>query len=167
MRLKKRQKEIALKWVAEGLDTAEINQRASLFDEPFDVSRQQVDYYRKSRKTDMKEMRQLDENKALNEGLAIKAVRVEKLKALAERLYSDLMDDGLTWTEEVKGIGSGPIAEIVEYLEFNRSEIDAYRGLLDDIAREIGDRSQKHEVTGKDGDSLVLEFKQRQPTDED
>lgn len=152
MRLKKAQKDKVIEWVAAGYLTNEINDRAAEFDPPFEVSNQQVDWYRKSRRVDIDDIRRKSEFEALNTGLATKQERVKKLKQLAQRLEVDLFGDSpekdKIWTLEVKGVGSGPIAEIVEYYEFNRSEIDAYRGILDDIAREVGHRVQKQEHSG-------------------
>ena len=147
---------MVLKWVAEGLDSAEINSRAALLNPSFSVSRSQLAHYRKTREIDIEEIKKQDEYNALNTGLAIKSERVKQLKTIADKLYVDLVDKGLTWTEQVKGIGSGPLAEIVEYLEFNKAEIDAFRGILDDIAKEVGERQQKHEVTGADGDVIRI-----------
>ena len=157
MRLKKKQKIQLLKWIAEGLQSDEINERASVFDEPFNVSRQHVDFYRKTRKIDIEQLQNDAEHEALNTGLALKSERVKKLRELAARLEKDLFgDEDLIWTNEIKGVGSGPIAEIVEYDEFNKAEIDAYRGVLDDIAKELSQRVQRQEVTGKDGGAQVI-----------
>jgi hypothetical protein len=41
-----------------------------------------------------------------------------------------------------KGIGSQDNYERVEYEEFNKAEVESLRGVLDDIAREVGDRSK-------------------------
>lgn len=150
MRLRKNQKEALLKWVAEGLQSDEINNLASDFDPAFSVSRQQVDYYRKSRKQDIEIIIREGELDALTTGLAIKSERVKSLKALGRLMEKDLFG-GFLWLDQVKGVGSGDIAEIVEYEEFNKGEVDAYRGVLDDIAKELGDRKQNIEHTGKDG----------------
>lgn len=157
MRLRKAQKEQVLEWVAAGLQTDEINKRAAEFEQPFDVSRQQVDYYRKTRDADIKAIRSVSETKALVEGFALKEHRVYKLSILASLLEKDLFC-GFIWTDQVKGVGSGDIAEIVDYEEFNASEIIQYRGLLDDIAKEMGGRVQKSEVSGADGAPVVIEW---------
>jgi hypothetical protein len=146
MRLKKAQKEQTLKWVAAGLQTDEINDKAATFDEPFEVSRQQVDYYRKTREADIRAIRSISENKALIEGYALKEHRVYKLSVLAALMEKDLFG-GFLWTDQVKGVGSGDIAEIVDYEEFNAGEVVQYRGVLDDIAKEMGGRIQKTDVT--------------------
>ena len=57
MRLKKLQREILLEWIFEGLTTDEINKRAEAFEEPFRVSRQQVDHYRKTRVIDVEKIK--------------------------------------------------------------------------------------------------------------
>lgn len=132
-----------MEWIAEGLTSDEINLRASAFDDPFDVSRQQVDYYRKTRDVSIDKLRESAEFDALNTGLAIASERVALLKRMADKMVKDLFDDDLFWTDEVKGVGSGPIAKIVDYEEFNASEIRELRGVLDDIAKEVGDRVQR------------------------
>ena len=137
-----------LKWVAEGLRTDEINDKASVFEPPFDVSRQQVDYYRKTRKQDIAVILSVSEDSALKEGYALKEYRVYKLSMLAALLEKDLFG-GFIWLDQSKGIGSGDIAEILDYEEFNTAEIAQYRGLLDDIAKEVGGRIQKTEHSGE------------------
>lgn len=109
-------------------------------------------HYRKTRKIDIDRIISEGEHEALNTGLALKSERVKKLKALALRLERDIFgddDQDYIWTDQVKGIGSGDIAEIVEYEEFNRAEIEAYRGVLDDIAKELGGRIQRTDLTSK------------------
>ena len=155
MRLKKAQKEAVLRWIAEGLQSDEINHRASEFIPPFSVLPSQVSYYRKTRQEDINALIRAGEQDALSEGLALKGERVTKLKQLAALLEKDLFG-GFLWTEEVKGIGSGDVAQIVEYEEFNKAEVDAYRGVLDDIAKEMGERNNKTEVSGQGGGPLIF-----------
>lgn len=141
-RLKKAQKEAVLSWIAEGLKSDEINQRAANFSPPFQVTRQNVDKYRKSRKHDLQAIQKVSETNALSSGYALKANRVMQLSRLAEMMANDLFG-GFLWTEEVKGVGSGTVAEVVDYEEFNRAEVEAFRGVLDDIASEMGERIKK------------------------
>ncbi len=155
MRLKKNQKEAVIEWIAAGLLTNEINLRAADFEPPFVVSRQQVDHYRKTRAVAIDAILSTGEHDALNSGLALAAVRVERLQRLAAMMEKDLFG-GFLWLEQVKGIGSGNTAEIVEYEEFNSAEVAAYRGVLDDIAKEVGGRVQKKELTGADGNSVEI-----------
>lgn len=141
MRLKKSQKEKLLEWISEGLQTDEINARAADFDSPFDVSRQQVDWYRSTREKSIAAMAAAGEHDALTAGLALKSNRVQKLQQLAALMEQDIFG-GFLWTDQVKMIGSGPFSKEVDYEEFNTAEVTQYRGVLDDIAKEVGDRRQ-------------------------
>lgn len=138
MRLEKKQKEVLLKWVAEGLESDEINKRAQKFKPPFKISRNTVRHYRQSRNVKLEEIKEASESDALKSGLAIKEARVAALKELADVLLNELTreTDNRLWTENAKGIGN----ERYDYEEFNKAEIDAFRGLLDDIASELGER---------------------------
>ena len=168
MRLKKSQKEAVLKWIAEGLKSGEINERAAIFIPPFSVSRRQVDYYRQTRDADIKALIAAGEQDALSEGLALKGERVKRLKQLAALLEKDLFG-GFLWLDQVKGVGSGDIATLVDYEEFNKAEVDAYRGVLDDIAKEQGHRKQQHEHSGPEGgpiETRITEVIVKLPSDE-
>lgn len=155
MRLQKAQKNALQEWVAAGLESGEINSKAAQFEPPFSVSRTQVDYYRKTRKVSLSEIMQSGDFDALKTGLALKAERVKKLAQLAELMEKDLFN-GVLWTSDVKMIGSAPFQERIEFEEFNTAEVQQYRGVLDDIAKEVGDRSTKTEITGKDGGAVTL-----------
>ena len=146
MRLRKSQKEALLSWIAEGLQSDEINARAAEHDPSFSVSRQQVDYYRQSRQADIDAITKAAELDALGQGLALKEVRVSKLQQLAALMERDLFG-GFIWTDQTKSIGGGSLQQVVDYEEFNGAEVAAYRGVLDDIAREVGGRAQKQDTT--------------------
>lgn len=158
MRLEKSQRDAVLKWAAEGLETDAINKRAATFEPPFSVSRGQVDYYRKSRRVDLKAIAEAGEYDALKTGLALKEERVKKLQLLAALLEEDLFG-GVLWTQDVKMIGTGDMQERIEFEEFNTAEVAQYRGVLDDIAKEVGQRVQRQEVTGEGGGALSHEVK--------
>lgn len=149
MRLNKSQREAVLQWIAEGLGTDEINKRAANFRPNFNVLRSQVDYYRKTRGVKLDEIQEQGENSALATGLALKENRVAKLKLLADKMLQDLLapDTEKWWLLQVKGIGSRENYERVEYYEFNKAELDAVRGVLEDIAAEVGDRIRKSDMT--------------------
>jgi len=145
MRLKKAQKEAVLEWIAEGLESAEINQRAAKFKPRFKISKTQAAFYRKSRKINFDEIKQSAEFDALKTGLALKDQRVAVLQGLADKFIADLMPEkdekNKRWLLQVKGIGGMLNFERVEYYEFNKAEVDALRGVLDDIAGELGERT--------------------------
>lgn len=151
MRLTKGQKQLLLQWIAEGLQTNEINDRAKEQAKPFGVTRQQVDHYRKTRKVDLQTISKIDEMASLTEGYATKEERVHKLSILAALMEKDLLG-GFMWLEQQKGVAG----TAVDVEEFNKPEVDAYRGVLDDIARETGGRVQKQELTGKDGGAIEV-----------
>ena len=156
MRLKKGQKEAVLKWIVTGLQSDEINERGADHAPAFAVSRQQVDYYRKTRAADIKALVMVGEQEALAEGLAVTGQRVIALKKLAALMERDLFG-GFLWLDQVKSIGAGDCAEVVDYEIFNKAEVDAYRGVLDDIAKETGGRVTKQEITGKDGGPMAFD----------
>lgn len=101
------------------------------------------------------------QEEALQSGLALRSERVRKLKALAARMEADLLDDvnDRLWVEVEKAIGSGQFQKFVTVKEFNASEVREYRGALDDIAKELGDRKLINEVTGKDGEPLYKVYR--------
>ena len=152
MKLNKEHKELLLTWIAEGLQSDEMNERASLFISPFSVSREQVAYYRRTRHDKIRELKEVYENTALNTGLALKGIRVRKLKKLAAKMEKDLLEKGLLWTENSKTVAK----DAYYYEEFNKAEIDAYRGVLDDIAKELGHRINKTELMGEDGKPVQI-----------
>jgi len=153
MRLKRQQKTALLRWVAEGLSSEEIGARANKFSTPFVVSKQQLAYYRATREIDLKAIERITEQNALIEGYALKEHRVYKLSLLAALIERDLLG-GMLWIDDVKGVGSGSIAEIVDFEEFNSAEVAAYRGVLDDIAKETGGRIK--EVDIKSGGEKII-----------
>jgi hypothetical protein len=156
MKITKRTQKLALlTWVAEGLSTLEINERASKFSPAFAVSKQQVDYYRKTRQVQLQVIQSIDESKALTEGYASKEHRVYKLSLVAALLEKDILG-GMIWVSDVKGVGAGPAAEVVSYDYFNKAEIEAYRELLADIAAEMGDRSKALALTDPKGGPATL-----------
>ncbi len=93
---------------------------------------------------------------ALNTGLALKEERVKKLKVLAAKMEADILKDRL-WVQDVKSIGNGPSTQIIDFEYFNKAEVDSYRGVLDDIAKETGGRVVKQEHTGAGGGPLIPE----------
>ncbi|HLM54738.1 MAG TPA: hypothetical protein VK422_01325 [Pyrinomonadaceae bacterium] len=127
--------------ISEGLKTREINKRASQFDPPYKVSRQQVDYYRDSRGVKLQEIVEASETGALMRGFALRETRVGALHELAEVLHRELCREGRLWLPQVKFIGTGAQAVRVDYEEFNRDEVNAFFKVLDELAKETGERA--------------------------
>jgi hypothetical protein len=157
MRLRKSQKEKLLSWISEGLESDEINALAAEFEPSFRVTRSQVQFYRDRRAVDIQAIRSAGEHDALTAGLALKSERVRKLQQLAALMEQDIFG-GFLWTDQVKMIGSGPFAKEVDYEEFNTAEVQQYRGTLDDIAKEMGERKSGVELTGKGGGPIDVRF---------
>ena len=157
-RLRKKQKELALQWIAEGLSTTEINERGAKEKPPFSIDRRRVDYYRRTRALQLKTILAVDENNALSSGLALKENRVALLQKLAALLSNDVLN-GFLWTEDTKGVGAGDNAEIIDYDVFNSAEIIQLRGLLEDIAKEVGGRAAIQKFTGDDEKPLIVEVR--------
>ncbi len=153
MNLDKKQKLHLIKLVAEGLESGEINKRAAKFKPPYQVSRQQVDYYRDSRAVKLDELKEASESEALRTGLALKEERVETLKELGERLKQDLRTDKL-WLTQRKAIGSGAFTEFIDEQHFNLGELNALRNVLDDIAKEMGGRTYQRRDALPEGTPL-------------
>lgn len=86
-------------------------------------------------------------------GYALAHERVKALGELALTLRDELRDPRRRWLRDVKQIGSGESAERVDVERFNAAEVEQFRGLLDDIARELGQRVKRTqaEISGKDG----------------
>jgi hypothetical protein len=74
---------------------------------------------------------------------------------LAALMEKDIMG-GFLWTDDVKGVGSGDVAEVIDYEVFNAAEVIQYRGVLDDIAKETGGRAIRNEHTGADGGAILI-----------
>lgn len=165
VRLKKSQKEALLTWIAEGLQSDEINQRAAVFDLPFNVSRQQVDGYRDRRQIEITAIQQAGEHTALTTGLALKSERVWKLQQLALLMEKDLFG-GFLWTEQTKMIGSGPFSKEIDYEEFNSAEVQQYRGTLDDIAKEMGHRRTGVDIATQELEAFLDRAKHKLPAEQ-
>lgn len=142
-RLMKAQREAVLEWVSAGYDAAEIDKRAAAFDPPFTMSRGLIQYYRGVAGAKIGEIVEAGKVEALQTGLARVEERVKRLELLAEAMEEDLFAEGRLWVETVRTANKEPI-----WLdEFNAAEVAQYRGVLDDIAREVGGRQVKIDQT--------------------
>ena len=90
----------------------------------------------------------------LETGFGVAHERVRVLKELGEILIGELRDPLRRWVREPKWLGSRENGEMVEIERFNAAEVEQFRGILDDIAKEIGGRKFKAELTGKDGGAI-------------
>ena len=101
----------------------------------------------------VREHREAFKDRALSEGFADKRERLRVLNMLSTGVLAELAEVGGFSREEVKIAANG---EHVSYQVHDKAKFDTMRGLLDDIAKEMGDRKTVAELTGKDGEPLVL-----------
>lgn len=73
--------------------------------------------------------------------------RVAALNEQVERLLAMTKDPAKVWLPDVKAIGTGPMAERVDLVQFNAPLFHEIRSHLADIAAEMGERSKKSEVS--------------------
>jgi hypothetical protein len=98
-----------------------------------------------------------------NQALALDFGRVKELIELADLLKEQIYEqdeDGKfynIWNPDVKSIGSGEFAERVDIERFNSALISEYRATLADIAKEVGGRVAKQEVTGANGGAIKVD----------
>jgi hypothetical protein len=91
-------------------------------------------------------------DRALSEGFADKRARIAALNGSAQDILRWLAENEYE-REEVKVAANG---EHVSFKIFDQARYAQFRGALDDIAKEMGDRKTVTELTGKDGEALVL-----------
>jgi len=101
----------------------------------------------------VRQHREAFKDRALAEGFADKRERVRVLNMLATGTLVELAKEGGYFREEVKIAANG---EHVSYQVFDKPKHDTLRGYLDDIAKEMGDRQSKVEVSGDPDKPLVL-----------
>lgn len=107
-----------LEWLAAGYSEGLIRQWFQEHEWP-EIAQPAMSYYRKRFKAQIEALRTERHAAALNTGLALKAERVERLKAHADRL------EAIKWTPDKNG------------RLWNEA---AWRETLDDIAKEMGHR---------------------------
>lgn len=101
----------------------------------------------------------------MQSGLALTHERVNRLKAMAELLETEILkrDNGsypTIWLPDVKQIGAGEFAERVDIVRFNASIFEQWRGMLDDLAKEVGGRKVQSTNQNLDIDMSMLTTEQ-------
>ena len=87
----------------------------------------------------------------MQNGLAQDFERVNSLKRLACFLEGQIYEKGTTgkyhnvWLPDVKVVGFGENAEVVEIERFNSGLLQQFRGTLDDLAKETGGRVHRQQ----------------------
>jgi hypothetical protein len=90
--------------------------------------------------------------------------RVTELIELYRPIRADLLDNGI-YGVDTRMSATG---KTIDVPAFKGAQLTQARGLLDDIAKELGARKVKTEVTGKDGESIeyTISFDRAADTDE-
>ena len=60
------------------------------------------------------------------------------------------------WVPDVKVVGTGDAAEVVDIERFNGALLREFRETLNDIAKEVGGRIAKTELSGAAGGALLV-----------
>lgn len=100
--------------------------------------------------------------RVMNYGAALDFERVTRLKHLADFLEAQIYerdDEGRhcnIWVKDVKQIGSGDDAYSVDIFRFNGGLLSEYRNTLNDIAKEVGGRTQKVQHSGDENNPLQI-----------
>jgi hypothetical protein len=99
------------------------------------------------------------------EGLAAEHNRIAELDAMFSKMREEFIEKGL-WAEDIK---ISPNGMQVKVKVFNKPMIDSMRGILDDIAKEVGGRKQQINQTNTniDYDALTDEQLERIKKGED
>jgi hypothetical protein len=114
---------------------------------------------------DYEALKNAERQAVMNYGTALDYERVRRLKRLADFLERQIYEQGTegdyhnVWLPDVKQVGSGEFAERVDIERFNSALLSEYRSTLDDLAKEVGDRRQKLEHTGKGGGAIEIVYK--------
>lgn len=85
----------------------------------------------------MQMQQEMEAQETFGEGLSLIHKRIDKLKAMAKKLEEHILDPKMT--------------RVSPYI------MEQYRGLLDDIAKEMGQRSKEVRVTGAGGGPIMIE----------
>lgn len=115
-------------------------------------------------------IRNREREQELAYGLALDYERVRKLKRLADFLEAQIYEQGEpdpstgkrpyhnVWCPDVKVVGHGDSAEVVDIERFNGALFTQYRETLNDLAKEVGGRVQRSsaEVSGPGGGAVEV-----------
>ncbi len=90
-------------------------------------------------------------------GYALAHERAKALQELAAILFCEITDKEYRWPRDVKIVGRGEAMQAVDVVRFNHHEVEQFRGILDDIAKELGERRHRQEHSGLGGGPIQYE----------
>jgi hypothetical protein len=114
------------------------------------VTKEAVEYHAAQNKELIAQLRAERDSALINQGLRNRQNRVDQLEDLAIRTKELLIENELL-AEEIRMAGNG---NTVRYKVYAESAVRQYRGFLDDIAKEMGDRKNISELSGPDGGAI-------------
>ena len=144
--LTEEQRTAVLQWMAEGVNNDTLKIRSSEFIPPFEMSDQHIYSLRRANGKILTEIRKENDLLAITKGLALRSNRIDKLTKLADDMEKDLFELKKTWLEDKKMLGE----EEYTFYKYNQSQVDQYRKVLDDVAKEVGGRVQRTDITTGD-----------------
>lgn len=119
-----------------------------------DCSPENIRHYAKTYKDKIQKKREEHDAQFIDRGLRTREKRLEELEWLYGLHKDEVLNNGIRYTEKkVSATGL-----VVEYEVYNSGIITQMRGLHDDIAKELGDRKTKTELTGAGGAPVQLEI---------
>ena len=125
------------RWLAEWSRKYDWVQRASVYDAQVDTSKT----------AEVQRLR--------TEGLAADYERLRELDSIYQALKGEFSNGDGLWYTDIKISAKG---DTVDVPVFNKALIDSMRGVLDDIAKEVGGRKQINEHSGPGG--KPIEYKE-------
>lgn len=104
-----------------------------------------------------------ERDKVLRSGFALQHKRIQLLDKMSRKLIAMTNDEEKIWIPETKTImttqGKDKSQEqVVEKVVFNAPLFTLIEKYQDSIAKEMGERVKKQELTGKDGADFVIEL---------
>ena len=144
--LTEEQRTAVLQWMAEGVNNETLKIRSGEFIPPFEMSDQHIYSLRRANGKILTEIRKENDLLAITKGLALRSNRIDKLTRLADDMEKDLFELKKTWLEDKKMLGE----EEYTFYKYNQSQVDQYRKVLDDVAKEVGGRVQRTDITTGD-----------------
>ncbi len=163
MSLTKEQRNKLLTWAAEGLRLPEINARAAQDDPPWDVTWHQLRAARKKSSKRYRDLREVFEKEALEEGLARRAVRVAEKMKRHQLLRQVIEERGrANYMQEVEGGKTGLLVRDFKgalyqpVYKVDAALLKEMRDLEREIAIELGEWTEKRELAGPDGGPIPI-----------
>jgi len=132
-----------LDWIAEGKKSPEIIELAKKAKFGAEVKPDNIWYYKRTRQEEITRIIFERDAVVTKAELAIRSVRLERLFKLAYKLEAELYTQGKLWLERFKGVNGQVLTEKM----YNSPLVNDLRGVYDDIAKEVGGRVLRADVT--------------------